>query len=140
MWRLTIIFQQIIQNDYNSVAFIICSLITRIICWKLLLTSQFLFVKFVENFVGWPWLEKSHCKKTIIGTCYPPLHFFFFKVWNWFLCLIKSKHSMLKEDKISVIQSFWILTVGWFYFVFALFNAKPIHPRPNTCHNKDERF
>ena len=22
--------------------------------------------KFVENFVGWPWLEKSHCKQILM--------------------------------------------------------------------------
>ena len=33
-WRLRIVFQQIIQNDHRSVAFVMYSLITWIICWK----------------------------------------------------------------------------------------------------------
>ena len=51
------VFQNIIQNDQKSVAFVMNSLITRIICWKTTLKIHFFFIKFVENFVRWPWLE-----------------------------------------------------------------------------------
>ena len=34
-----------------------------IICWETNVNlDHFYFVKFVENFVGWPWLELLHCK------------------------------------------------------------------------------
>ena len=51
------VFQQIIQNDQKSVAFVMYSLITRIICWKTIAKFHDFFVKFVENFFRWPWLE-----------------------------------------------------------------------------------
>ena len=51
------VFQKVIQIDQKSVVFVMNSLITRIICWKTTVNIHNFFIKFVENFVRWPWLE-----------------------------------------------------------------------------------
>ena len=52
------VFKIIIQNGQKSVVFVMNSLITTIICWKTTVNISYFFsIKFVENFVRWPWLE-----------------------------------------------------------------------------------